>query len=80
MPLTIRRRQARQLVGKAERIKPGLARESLVGRMSEEDHRELEALRLVNAEHVHLFVRGLEVGGDRIVAGLAQQLEMRDEE
>ena len=79
VPLTIRWGCARQLIGKAEGVQAGLAWEPLVGRVREEDHGELEALRLVDAEHVHLLVRGLEVRGDRIVAGFAKQLEMRDE-
>src|SRR5207245_3739580 len=48
--------------------------------VDQEDHAELQALRLVDAKHVHLLVRGLEVRGDRIVPRLAEELEVRDEE
>src|SRR5204862_238157 len=55
-------------------------RQALVGRPDQEDHAELEALRLVDAEDVHLLARRLEVRSDRIVPRLAQELEVRDEE
>src|SRR5207237_10911707 len=43
-------------------------------------HAERETLRLVDAEHVPLLVRGLEVSGDGIVPRLAEEIEVRDEE
>jgi len=57
-----------------------LAGQALVSRVDQEHHAELKALRLVNAEDVHLLARRLEVRRDWIVPRLAQQLEVRDEE
>src|SRR5207245_3190814 len=48
--------------------------------MHQEHDRELKALRLVDAEDIHLVARGLEVSGDRVVPRLPQQLEVWDEE
>ena len=80
MALAVRGWHARQSVRQPEGIQPGLAWEALVGRVDQKDHAELETLRLVDAEHVHLLVRGLEVRGDGIVPRLAEELEVRDEE
>ena len=80
MPLAVGRRRSRERIGQAERLKTRLAGEPLVGGVDEEDDRELESLRFVHGEHVHLLARRLEVSRHRIVPRLAQQLEVRHEE
>ncbi len=68
-----------EVLRQAERIAPPLQRELALGRAHDEDGRELEALGLVHGEHVDGVVVGIGLGDRRIVAGLAQQLEVRDE-
>ena len=78
--LARRRRRLRQRLGQRQRVGAHRAGDPLVGAVDQEDDRELEALRLVDREHVHALGRRLEVRGDWIVPRLAQQLEVRNEE
>src|SRR5438132_516724 len=78
MTLAVRRLRPGEGVRETKGVQAGLAREALVRRVDQEHHTELEALRLVDAENVHLLARGLEVRGHRIVPRLPEELEVRD--
>ena len=66
-------------LGKPERLAVPLQRELRLGAADQEHHRELEPLGLVHGQHVHGVLVELRLGDRRVVAGLAQQLEVRDE-
>ena len=68
-----------ELGRQAQGVAPPLQRELLLGAAHQEDDRELEALGLVHGEDVHRVVVAFGLGDGRIVAGLAQEVEVRDE-
>ena len=66
-------------VGERHLLPASLERELRLGTLDEKDDRELEALGLVNGEDVDRVVVEVGLRDRRVVPGLAQQLEVRDE-
>ncbi len=68
-----------ELLGQPHRVPPPLQRELRLGAAHQEDVGELEALRLVHGQDVDRVLVEVGLGHRRVVPGLAQQVEVRDE-